>query len=179
MEFYNEVPNIISTKDLDYLSDIFTWNYEAYKKIKNTEHQIINEKIKELLNKSSNVFYTNMTKVLNILNTKESTGNTKISNPKTEVSDGILLNDKDYISELLTCLKSMEKNMTVAKTEASNENLYTNYQNIYEDISSLQRETYELMFQNGWYELEQAETNTINKKYTMLNQDLTNLNESA
>ena len=30
MKNYNEVPNIISGKDLDYLSDIFNWNYGAY-----------------------------------------------------------------------------------------------------------------------------------------------------
>ena len=35
--------------------------------------------------------------------------NNKILNPKTEVSKGINLNDKDYINELLSCLKEMEK----------------------------------------------------------------------
>ena len=28
---YEEVPNMISCKDLDYLSDMFQWNYGAYK----------------------------------------------------------------------------------------------------------------------------------------------------
>ena len=28
---YDMVPNIISGKDLDYLSDMFSWNYGAYK----------------------------------------------------------------------------------------------------------------------------------------------------
>ena len=31
MNNYTEVPNIISCKDLDYLSDMFNWNYGAYK----------------------------------------------------------------------------------------------------------------------------------------------------
>lgn len=26
---YNKVPNIITGKDLDYLSDMFNWNYDA------------------------------------------------------------------------------------------------------------------------------------------------------
>ena len=30
---YNEVPNIITGKDLDYLSDMFQWNYGALKKM--------------------------------------------------------------------------------------------------------------------------------------------------
>ena len=29
---YNEVPNIITGKDLDYLSDMFEWNYGTLKK---------------------------------------------------------------------------------------------------------------------------------------------------
>lgn len=28
---YENVPNIISGKDLDYLSDMFSWNYGVYK----------------------------------------------------------------------------------------------------------------------------------------------------
>ena len=28
---YENVPNIISGKDLDYLSDMFSWSYNAYK----------------------------------------------------------------------------------------------------------------------------------------------------
>ena len=32
MQNYTEVPNIITGKDLDYLSDMFNWNYSSYKK---------------------------------------------------------------------------------------------------------------------------------------------------
>lgn len=91
--------------------------------------------------------------------------NNKILNPKTEVSKGINLNDKDNINELLSCLKEMEKNLTIAKTEASNENLYNEYKQICEEISSLGRRTYEIMFKNGWYELEEAQNEKITEKY--------------
>ena len=50
--------------------------------------------------------------------------NQKIGNPKVEVPTGIALNDKDYITSLLTCLKDMEKNYVIAMSEASNESLY-------------------------------------------------------
>lgn len=102
--------------------------------------------------------------------------NNKISNPKTEVPKGINLNDKDYSNELLTCLKEMEKNLTVAKTEASNETLYNEYKQMCESVSSLERRTYELMFRNGWYELEQAEEQKITEKLNMLSTELQNLN---
>ena len=101
--------------------------------------------------------------------------NNKILNPKTEVSKGINLNDKDYINELLSCLKEMEKNLTIAKTEASNENLYNEYKQICEEISSLGRRTYEIMFKNGWYELEEAQNEKITEKYKILGiKNLTN-----
>ena len=102
--------------------------------------------------------------------------NNKISNPKTAVSKGINLNDKDYINELLSCLKEMEKNLTIANTEASNENLYNEYKQICEEISSLGRRTYEIMFKNGWYELEKAQNEKITEKYNMLNTKLQDLN---
>ena len=100
----------------------------------------------------------------------------QISNPKKEVPTGIALNDKDYITKLLTCLKEMAKNYTIALTEASNETLYQKYYNIFSEIINLQRDVYELMFVNGWYQLEQAETNKINQKYQMLNKEYQDLN---
>ena len=105
--------------------------------------------------------------------------NNKISNPKTEVPNGINLNDKDYLNELLSCLKCIEKDLTIAKTEASNKNLYNKYKEICDEISNLQRNTYELLFTKGWYELEKVEETKITEKINMLNQELDNLNQSA
>ena len=99
----------------------------------------------------------------------------KIKNPKTEVSNGISLNEKDYLNALLSCLKEMSKNYVTAMTEASNENLYQTYLETFLNVISLQREVYELMFQNGWYTLEKAETNKIDEKFNTLNQELTDL----
>ena len=65
---YNEVPNIISTKDLDYLSDMFNWNYGAYKSSLNAANSVNDEELSTMLQKASNIFHSNMTKVLNIIN---------------------------------------------------------------------------------------------------------------
>ena len=99
----------------------------------------------------------------------------KINNPKTEVSKGISLNEKDYLNTLLSCLKEMSKNYVTAMTEASNENLYQSHLETFLNIINLEREVYELMFQNGWYTLEKAETTKIDEKYQTLNQELTDL----
>lgn len=101
--------------------------------------------------------------------------NNQISNPKTEVPTGINLNDKDYITALLTCLKELVKNYTISLTEASNETLYQEYKKIFDTYLSLQREVYELMFRKGWYSLEKAETQKINSKYQMLNGEFNSL----
>lgn len=101
--------------------------------------------------------------------------NNKVSNPKVEVSKGIGLNDKDYITSLLTCLKDMEKNYVIAMTEASNKYLYDKYKEGFMSIATLQREVYDLMFRYGWYQLEKAEEQKIDQKYQMLNQEYNDL----
>lgn len=102
--------------------------------------------------------------------------NNSISNPEVQVPTGINLNDKDYITALLTTLKDMEKNYVIAESEASNEYLYNEYKGILERISNLQRETFELMFRYGWYKLEQDDATKINDKYNTLSKELQNLN---
>ena len=68
MNEIKQVPMIISSKDLDYLSDMFTWNYGAYKKTYNAVQNVEDEELNKQLEKASNIFYETMEKVLNILN---------------------------------------------------------------------------------------------------------------
>ena len=102
--------------------------------------------------------------------------NNQVSNSEVSVSNGIELNEKDYITSLLTCLKDMEKNYVIAMTEASNETLYNNFTKGFDEISSLQRKVYEVMFRCGWYKLEKAESNKINTKYQTLLKEYQDLN---
>ena len=77
--------------------------------------------------------------------------NKEISNTMIEVEEGIELNDKDYISDLLATLKAMVKDYTVALTEVSNEELFSKYKEMYDKLLNLQRETFEVMFRCGFY----------------------------
>ena len=101
--------------------------------------------------------------------------NNMIQNQKVEVPTGLELNDKDYMNCLLTTLKEMTKNYAIALTEISNEELYHEFKELFNEVSLLQRETYELMFQNGWYSVEKAEEQKITNKYNMLNQEIKDL----
>ena len=65
---YEEVPNIISCKDLDYLSDMFNWNYSAYKNALNASKNILDENLKIVFDECSKLFYDELNNILNVLN---------------------------------------------------------------------------------------------------------------
>lgn len=67
-KIYNKVPNIITGKDLDYLSDMFNWNYEALKKMNVAINQVQEEQIKTIVEKGYNLFKNNLNVILSILN---------------------------------------------------------------------------------------------------------------
>lgn len=94
--------------------------------------------------------------------------NNKIKNPKTEVPETLEMNDKDYITTMLTIEKGMVKDYAVALTEASNTDLYNDYYDMFNEIIGLQREIYNLMFKKGWYKIEKADENKITQKLNML-----------
>lgn len=65
---YMEVPsNIITGKDLDYLSDMFEWNYGALKKTNDAISNITDSEIEELLQKGFTLFDDNLNAILDIL----------------------------------------------------------------------------------------------------------------
>lgn len=68
MENYMEVPNIITGKDLDYLSDMFEWNYGALKESNDMINKVQDEDIKKMLEKGYNLFNDNMKMVMSMLN---------------------------------------------------------------------------------------------------------------
>lgn len=71
---YEEVPNdILTGKDLDYLSDMFQWNYEALKRTNTALTASNDDEVCGVLDKAINLFDTNLNSVLSVL---ESRGNT-------------------------------------------------------------------------------------------------------
>ncbi len=70
---YEEVPNdILTGKDLDYLSDMFEWNYAALKKTNNSIDMVEDEEIISYLVRGVELFDNNLNSILTIL---ESRGN--------------------------------------------------------------------------------------------------------
>ena len=56
MKNYKEVPFIITGKDLDYLTDMFHWNYLCYKCMNNASLEVVDKEIKNMIEKSMALF---------------------------------------------------------------------------------------------------------------------------
>ena len=67
MPNYQEVPNIITGKDLDYLSDMFEWNTLALKQFNESIVKVNDERIKKILKKACGMFDTNLKIIISIL----------------------------------------------------------------------------------------------------------------
>ena len=67
MQNYEVVPNIISGKDLDYLSDAYNWNFNACKLANNFANEVTDEEIKKLFEKVADMHMQHCMAVLNIL----------------------------------------------------------------------------------------------------------------
>ena len=68
MQNYSEVPSIISGKDLDYLSDMFNWNFTTAKKALNYSNNVTDNEIKEELLNIFDMHKQICNSLLNILN---------------------------------------------------------------------------------------------------------------
>lgn len=67
MQNYSEVPSIISGKDLGYLSDMFNWNFNAFKLINDFKEKVSDEETKDLIERVCKTHKENLNAVLNIL----------------------------------------------------------------------------------------------------------------
>lgn len=101
----------------------------------------------------------------------------KIKNPKVEVASTQEMNDKDYLSVVLELEKNMSNNYSIAIDEASNDVLYNEYFDLFEDTKDMARELYDVMFQKGWYELEEAEHQEINEMINTFTSEMKELPE--
>lgn len=65
---YAEVPNnILTGKDLDYLSDMFRWNYGALKYMNDFVSEINDREIIDIVERACELFDDNLNTVLDIL----------------------------------------------------------------------------------------------------------------
>ena len=102
--------------------------------------------------------------------------NNKIGNDSNNIITKEMT-DKDYSTMLLTILKEMVKNYSISLTEASNETLYNKYKDMYLKYISMQRNLFEEMFRNGWYQLEKVDNSKLTEKYNTLNTEFNSIRD--
>lgn len=73
--------------------------------------------------------------------------------------------DKEIATNLLVTLKHMKSEINIFTQEASNEALFQEINKVYDDISALQREVFEMMCTQGWYKMKPDTKECINKAY--------------
>ncbi len=64
---YEVVPSIITGKDLDYLSDMFNWNYNAFKCTYDSIKNVEDDDIKNIMLEVNDIFVDSINQILEIL----------------------------------------------------------------------------------------------------------------
>lgn len=74
--------------------------------------------------------------------------------------------EKDIATNLLVSLKHMKALVNIFSQEASNGPLFQTVDEVYQSISSIQRDVYDMMSAQGWYKMSADSKENINKAYT-------------
>ena len=101
----------------------------------------------------------------------------KVCCDEVKVESTLDMNDRDYLNDLLYDEKGIVVNTATALTEASNDNLKEEIFKFFESVEKIQRETYELAWNNGWYVLEESDKTKINQKEKELQKKLDELSK--
>lgn len=91
--------------------------------------------------------------------------NQKVQNPSAPFQQTPQMNERDFINDILTTEKYFSHSYSVAINEMSHQALFQDISNIANETQMMQREIYNLMFQKGWYSLEQAPLEGLAQSY--------------
>jgi spore coat protein CotF len=79
---------------------------------------------------------------------------------------------KDYVGDILETEKNMVVNYAIALNEASCEKLYKEYKKEFESISDCAKTLFNIAYNNGWYNLEEAQNSKVKEEATKLKEEL-------
>jgi spore coat protein CotF len=103
--------------------------------------------------------------------------NNMVQNQETEIPKNNMMNDRDFLNDILATKKAYAGTYQIALNEASNKTLYNTLFKIYKETQDMQRELFNLMFKKGWYPLEKAEQNKITQKYNQFSGYINQINQ--
>lgn len=99
----------------------------------------------------------------------------KVKCEETKQEKTKCMTDRDFLNDILSSEKDITSNTATSITEASNRNLASLFLDFFDITEELQREAYELAWNNGWYTLEEAETKKIKEEVKNLTKRLDEL----
>ena len=82
---------------------------------------------------------------------------------------------KDMMADILESEKNLVVNMAISLNEASCDTLYKKYYTMFEEISMQTKELFAIAYNKGWYQLETAEEDKIEKAYNKFDKCLCDL----
>jgi len=85
--------------------------------------------------------------------------------------------DRDYLATMLEIEKNMSNNYSIAMNEASTDDLYENFFDMFTSIKDMARDIFDLMNHYGWYKLENVEEEKIEKAIQKLTKKLEGLED--
>ncbi|NLL02100.1 MAG: spore coat protein [Mollicutes bacterium] len=84
------------------------------------------------------------------------------------------MEDKFIMMDALLTEKNLVHNTATALNEASCDNIYKIYYDIFDKESQEAKELFNLCYNNNWYQLEEAPNTKLTKEYDKLSQELKN-----
>ncbi len=92
-------------------------------------------------------------------------------------NNGLQMMDKDYLTTILEIEKNMSNNYSIAMNEASTDDLYETFFDMFTNIKDMARDLYDLMNHYGWYKIESVEEQKIDSAIQKLKQQLNRIEE--
>lgn len=101
--------------------------------------------------------------------------NNRICNRRVRVESGINMNDRDYLENIFFLEQELSNMYSNLLTKVSNDYLYEDFFELFEDSKDISRDIYDLLFKNGWLEVEKASNVEINDLNSKLNEMLADI----
>ena len=104
--------------------------------------------------------------------------NNRVYNRRVKVESGIEMNDRDYLENIFFLEQNFSDMYSNLLSKVSNDYLYEDFFELFEDSKDISRDLYNLIFKNGWIELEKAsdvEVTDIKSKLNNMLEDLGNV----
>ncbi len=93
---------------------------------------------------------------------------TTAKNEEKKIGNENEFNDKDILMDVLTSCKALLNIYYTYISETSNDALYDKINSLSKEMNDIQRETFNLLFELGWYTIEAEPQTKIQKKYKTL-----------